>query len=103
MSPTMPRHQPKANVQLNVDMLQQVPGGWVVLHYSLSPKQHYAGLAFPMVWGGPDNPHAWNGSMGGQLPEGGKVFESADEARDAMRAAGLTIRAEDDNEQLSMF
>lgn len=99
---TAPRVERRGTVEQKVAMLRQLPDGWVVFKYEMSPKLGYQDKVFPMFWAGPGS-KTWAGSMDGTMPEQAKVFATGDEARAAMRAEGIPVRAVDDIEQTSLF
>lgn len=98
----VPKWEPRGTVPEKIPMLQQVPGGWVVFKYDLTPKLGYEGKVLPLFWQGPGS-RGWKGTHGGELPAEAKVFDTGDEARAAMRVAGIPIRAGDDIEQASLW
>jgi hypothetical protein len=100
--PRVPKHEPVNNVELNEPRIVQVPTGWVVVKYSLSPKMATDHLAFPGFWGGPGS-RCWTHTTGGELPAEAKLFPTGADAREAMAGDDIPVHAEDRFDQGELF
>lgn len=100
--PRVPARKPADSVQLGEARIVQVPAGWVVVKYNLSPKMGTGHMAFPHFWGGPGS-KLWTGTMCGDLPAEAKVFPAGADARDAMTADDIPVHSDDRFDQGELF